>query len=82
MRKIYRSCITLTASKIFLSARVCAVSFCVRRIDTFFSTFIAKNVFISRPLVFRTYRSGKNKSKIITKLTISTTKKTKKNAEI
>lgn len=56
--------ITLTASNMLRSALVCAVSFCVRSIETFFNTFIAKNWFISRPLVLRTYRMKQRDGKI------------------
>lgn len=43
---------TLTLSRIFLSALVCAVSFWLRTIDAFLRTFIANIVSVSLPVVF------------------------------
>lgn len=46
--------LTFTASNIFLSALVCAVSFWFLTIEAFFKTFIAKCEFASLPVVFFT----------------------------
>lgn len=61
-RKKHEKYYTLTASKIFLSALVCAVSFWFVTMDAFFKTFMAKCLLASRPAVFRTYNERKEKN--------------------